>query len=76
MDNNGLIRELQNKQQEENLTLVELADKLGVSHSTLSRVFAGNRNPGAKLLSGIMTAYPDLASSVALFLSTQVTEVT
>lgn len=69
MDRDGLILKIKIRQLDEGLNLAGMADKLGVSPGTLSRVYNGKRIPGRKFLSGILRAYPDLQEDIALFLS-------
>ena len=64
----GLVRALRDLQQQEKLTVAELAERLGVSSSTMDMVYAGWRSPGPKLLRGVLRAYPQLRQEVYLFL--------
>jgi transcriptional regulator with XRE-family HTH domain len=63
-----LVRRLRNLQCEQKLTWAELAQRLGVSASTVGMVFGGWRAPGPKFLRGVLRAYPCLRDEVYLFL--------
>jgi transcriptional regulator with XRE-family HTH domain len=63
-----LVRVLRGLQRNEQLTLEDMAQHLGISTSMLSMVYKGYRNPGAKFLRGVVRAYPHLRNEVHLFL--------
>ena len=73
MNDNNLIKAIQERQRIENLNLTEMADKLGVSVSYLSMVYSGKREPATKLLSGVVRCYPELTNQVAIFLLRDIT---
>jgi transcriptional regulator with XRE-family HTH domain len=55
-------------QEEQKLTWADLAERLGVSVSTVGMVYGGWRAPGPKFLRGVLQAYPCLRDEVYLFL--------
>jgi len=38
----------------------QLAEKMGVSGSTVYRVFEGRMEPGSRFIAGLLNAFPDL----------------
>jgi len=64
----SLVRMLRGLQRDEDLTVEDMALRLGVSRSMLVMVYCGQRNPGRKFLRGILRAYPHLRDEVCLFL--------
>ncbi len=72
--NNGddLVQIIRERQRQEGLTLVQMAEKLRTTQATLSRIYNGQRGIGTKVLGGILAAYPDLKDTVALFLSANI----
>ena len=68
-----LVRLLRGLQRSENIKLVEQAERLGVSDSTLCMLYSGQRQPGPKVLHGVLTAYPNLRDEVRLFLLQDIT---
>lgn len=64
----SLVRVLRGLQRAEDLTVEDMALRLGVSTSMLVMVYCGRRNPGRKFLRGILRAYPQLRDDVCLFL--------
>ena len=63
-----LVRRLRDLQRQQRLTIAELAQRLGVSVSTVCMVYGGRRAPGRKFLRGVLRAYPCLREEVYLFL--------
>jgi transcriptional regulator with XRE-family HTH domain len=63
-----LVRMLRGLQRDEDLTLEDMALRLGISFSMLSMVYKGRRSPGPKFLRGVLRAYPHLRNEVHLFL--------
>jgi transcriptional regulator with XRE-family HTH domain len=63
-----LVRRLRTMQEEQKLTCADLAERLGVSVSTVGMVCGGWRAPGPKFLRGVLRAYPCLRDEVYLFL--------
>ena len=63
-----LVRMLRGLQRDEDLTLEDMALRLGISLSMLGMVYKGRRNPGPKFLRGVLRAYPHLRNEVHLFL--------
>jgi hypothetical protein len=63
-----LVRRLREMQSEQKLTCAELAERLGVSVSTVGMVYGGWRAPGRKFLRGVLRVYPCLRDEVYLFL--------
>ena len=60
MDVVGLLRE---KQSELGIELdQDLARLLGITHSYLSLLYSGKRQPGGKLLMAMLTLWPDIFS--------------
>jgi transcriptional regulator with XRE-family HTH domain len=56
-----LVQALKDRQQNEGLTQQGMAAKLGISQSTLSRLYAGKRDLGIESLEQIIRAYPELS---------------
>jgi transcriptional regulator with XRE-family HTH domain len=56
-----LIAELRARQEHEGLTQQQMADKLGFSQATLSRLYAGKQDIGMESLQQILRAYPELS---------------
>ncbi len=50
----------------------DVARKIGISETQLTRLLKGERQPGSKTLAGIVQAYPDLLPYVSLFLAEKV----
>jgi len=69
-----LAHVLRNQQREEQLTVEDMSERLGVSQSMLIMVYTGRRNPGRKFLRGVLRAYPDLRDEVCMFLLRDVRE--
>jgi len=67
-----LIEALKNKERQEQLSTVKMANRLGITPSYLYMIYKGQRQPGLKLLGAIITVFPDLVSTVSLFLRTLV----
>jgi transcriptional regulator with XRE-family HTH domain len=63
-----LVRVLRGLQRDEQLTIEDMALRLGISTSMLGMVYRGHRSPGAKFLRGVVRAYPHLRNEVHLFL--------
>ncbi len=63
-----LVRMLRGLQRNEDLTIEDMASRLGVSLSMLGMVYRGRRSPGRKFLRGVLKAYPHLRNEVYLFL--------
>ncbi|MCX5676457.1 MAG: helix-turn-helix transcriptional regulator [Planctomycetota bacterium] len=63
-----LARVLRGLQREEQLTIEDMAVRLGVSSSMLAMVYCGRRSPGHKFLHGVLHAYPALRDEVYHFL--------
>ena len=57
---NTLVRELSKLQKERNWSEARMARELGVSKSTWVHVKAGRRNPGRRVLLGVIRAFPAL----------------
>jgi len=64
----SLVRALRWMRRKDDLTLAEQAERLGVSESMLTQINSGHRRPGAKVLRGVLRAYPHLRDEVRLFL--------
>ena len=52
-------RELRNALDEAGLTQAELADRMGISKASLSRVLRGQRSPGSKFIAALKAAFPE-----------------
>jgi transcriptional regulator with XRE-family HTH domain len=63
-----LARVLRGLQRGEQLTVEDMALRLGVSPSMLAMVYCGRRSPGHKFLRGVLRAYPELRDEVYHFL--------
>ena len=63
-----LVARLHAAQDEEGLSVTELAGRLGVSPSTVYMLYGGWRTPGPKVLRGMLQAFPGLAQEVHVFL--------
>ena len=63
-----LVRRLRSAQLNEGLTDEDMARRLGVSSSTLWMLYRGRRRPGAKLLRGMLRAFPELRAEVYAYL--------
>jgi transcriptional regulator with XRE-family HTH domain len=63
-----LVRVLRGLQRDGDLTLDDMAARLGVCTSTLCMVYGGRRNPGPKFLRGVLEAFPHLNDEVCRFL--------
>lgn len=50
-------------------TTVKFAEELGIPSSTLYTIYSGDRRPGRKTLSRIITNRPDLKPAVDIFLT-------
>lgn len=59
-----LLRRLREKQENEDLTLQEMAQRIGVTAACLCMIYRRQRLPGRKFLSGVLSAYPDLRECV------------
>lgn len=70
--NRDLVQVIRERQQQEGLTLVQMAEKLSTTQATLSRIYNDQRGIGVKVLGGILAAYPDLKDTVTLFLSANI----
>jgi transcriptional regulator with XRE-family HTH domain len=71
----GLIQEIRTRQDKEELTLTQMADRLQVDPATLSRVYNGKKKPGTRFLGGVLKAFPDLGRQVDIFLLSLVPEI-
>jgi transcriptional regulator with XRE-family HTH domain len=60
MDWRRLLREIQVERTQD-----ELAQDLGISQSMVSRLLAGTRHPGPKVVRGILQARPSLTGEVS-----------
>ena len=63
-----LVRVLRGLQRDEQLTIEDMARRLGISPSMLGMVYNGQRNPGRRFLQGVLRTYPHLRGEVYLFL--------
>jgi transcriptional regulator with XRE-family HTH domain len=63
-----LVRVLRGIQRNEKLTIEGMAGRLGISPSMLGMVYHGQRNPGPKVLRGVLRAFPQLSAEVHLYL--------
>jgi transcriptional regulator with XRE-family HTH domain len=63
-----LVARLRAAQDEQRLSVAELAQRLGVSPSTAYMLYYGWRAPGPKVLRGMLHAFPELAQEVHVFL--------
>ena len=63
-----LVARLHAAQDEERLSVTELAGRLGVSPSTVYMLYGGWRTPGPKVLRGMLQAFPGLVQEVHVFL--------
>lgn len=59
-----LLRRLREKQDDEDLTLQEMAQRIGVTAACLCMIYRRQRSPGRKFLSGVLVAYPDLRECI------------
>lgn len=57
-------------------SLREFADDLGISHSTLSMIYSGQRGIGRKVLSALAQSCPKMLGTVTLFLAEDVAVAT
>lgn len=57
----SLIEELKARQKREKLTQEQMADRIGFSQATLSRLYAGKQELGMESLQQILRAYPELS---------------
>ena len=63
-----LVRVLHDLQRKQDLTMEDMALRLGVSKSMLTMVYGGRRTPGRRFLQGVLKACPHLRDEVYLFL--------
>jgi transcriptional regulator with XRE-family HTH domain len=59
-----------------NMTQAEFAERIGVSRSTVSMIYNGQRQPGLEMVIGLLREFPQVRCSLISFLSGNVTNVT
>ena len=64
---NKIIERLTEIQKQNGLNNVQLAEKLGVSESQISRLKAGLREPTADLLGSVMNVFPEITLEVVQY---------
>jgi len=70
-----LVEALKKREQQKNLSTVEMAKRLGIAPSYLYMFYSGKRNPGRKLLGAVIREFPDLNPIVSVFLRAGLTIV-
>lgn len=66
--NETLLTALWKRQDDEGWSDRQLADELGINHSTLSLIRHGQRGVGAKVISRIITRFPEYTHLALFFL--------